>query len=59
MVTHELVTKLPGCFASGHTLDELWASIQESIELYLTDDDKASRNVPIGVPRLDEFQVHL
>lgn len=29
------VVQLPGCFASGHSRDELMESLQESIELYL------------------------
>jgi predicted RNase H-like HicB family nuclease len=29
------VPALPGCFASGHDLDELFDSLQEGIELYL------------------------
>jgi len=29
------VPELPGCFASGETLDELFASLQEGIALYL------------------------
>lgn len=32
------VDELPGCFASGFTLDELSESIGESIALYLSDD---------------------
>lgn len=32
------VVELPGCFASGDTLDELREALQESVSLYLTDD---------------------
>ncbi|HEV2791302.1 MAG TPA: type II toxin-antitoxin system HicB family antitoxin [Solirubrobacterales bacterium] len=32
------VPALPGCFASGTTLDELFDSLREGIELYLEDD---------------------
>lgn len=32
------VPELPGCFATGDTLDELFASLQEGIELYLGGD---------------------
>jgi predicted RNase H-like HicB family nuclease len=32
------VDELPGCFASGFTLDQLSESIGESIALYLSDD---------------------
>jgi predicted RNase H-like HicB family nuclease len=31
------VPALPGCFASGTTLDELFDSLREGIELYLED----------------------
>ena len=29
------VPELPGCFASGDTLDELFESLQEGVALYL------------------------
>jgi predicted RNase H-like HicB family nuclease len=32
------VLDLPGCFASGDTLDELRAALQEAISLYVADD---------------------
>ena len=32
------VKELPGCFASGHTLDELLDALQEGIELCLEGD---------------------
>jgi predicted RNase H-like HicB family nuclease len=32
------VPELPGCFASGDTLDELFESLQEGIALYLADE---------------------
>ena len=32
------VRELPGCFASGDTLDELFESLQEGVALYLADD---------------------
>lgn len=31
------VSELPGCFASGETLDELSASLREGVDLYLRD----------------------
>ncbi len=31
------IAELPGCFASGVTLDELRQAIEESVSLYLTD----------------------
>ncbi|HEU4463297.1 MAG TPA: type II toxin-antitoxin system HicB family antitoxin [Solirubrobacterales bacterium] len=37
------VPALPGCFAAGSTLDELFASLREGIELYVaeTSDEQA------------------
>ncbi len=32
------VPELPGCFASGDTLDELFDSLQEGIQLYLDEE---------------------
>lgn len=31
------VVQLPGCFAAGHTLEELEESLQEAVLLYLED----------------------
>lgn len=33
------VKELPGCFASGFTLDELYESLEEAIGLYLSEGD--------------------
>jgi predicted RNase H-like HicB family nuclease len=32
------IPELPGCFASGDTLDELFESLREGVAVYLTDD---------------------
>lgn len=61
------VVDLPGCFASGDTLDELWEALQEAVSLYLTDDPEAGRisNVePADEPpsrpmRVDELRVRV
>ena len=37
------VLDLPGCFASGHTLDELREALEEAISLYVTDDPDAGK----------------
>ncbi|HWT90770.1 MAG TPA: type II toxin-antitoxin system HicB family antitoxin [Solirubrobacterales bacterium] len=37
------VPALPGCFASGHDLDELFDSLREGVELYL--EDSQGKNV--------------
>lgn len=36
------VPDLPGCFASGETLDELFESLQQGIALYLADEGQQS-----------------
>jgi len=36
------VPELPGCFASGDTLDELFNSVREGIQLYLADESEQS-----------------
>lgn len=52
------VNELPGCFASGFTLDELRESIGECIALYLADDDgpvdplKVTPEINIGEMRI-------
>lgn len=38
------VTELPGCFASGATLDELHDALLEAIRLYLTPEPPAPVN---------------
>lgn len=34
------VPELPGCFASGDTLDELFESLQEGVALHLAGEDR-------------------
>ena len=46
------VTELPGCFASGGTLDELTEALRESIQLYLSD-----TGTPSTAVRLDELKL--
>ena len=41
------VPSLPGCFASGHDLDELFESLREGIELYLGDGQPESPEGPL------------
>ncbi len=38
------VAELPGCFASGATLDELKEALDESVRLYLADGTAAGRS---------------
>jgi predicted RNase H-like HicB family nuclease len=39
--------RLPGCFASGDTLDELFESLREGVALYLADGSR--QNGPLRV----------
>jgi predicted RNase H-like HicB family nuclease len=39
------VMQLPGCFAAGHTREELQESLQEAVSLYLEDKDVESAPV--------------
>lgn len=53
---------LPGCFASGDTLDELREALQEAIALYLIDDPEAAtihsmQNRERSAMRIDEMRV--
>ena len=41
------VPQLPGCFASGDTLDELFGSLQGGIALYLA--SEGEKNEPLHV----------
>jgi len=41
------VPELPGCFASGSTLDELFDSLREGIALFLA--DEGERGSPLHV----------
>lgn len=42
------VPGLPGCFASGETLDELFESLQEGVALYLVADEGEGRAPSAG-----------
>ena len=52
------VKELPGCFASGHTLDELQEALLEAIEVCLPESPKRDENSS-GLPlaRLDEIKL--
>jgi predicted RNase H-like HicB family nuclease len=40
------VDELPGCFAAGDSLDELWESLREAVELYVsTPESKVSVSI--------------
>ena len=40
------VPELPGCFASGDTLDELFSSLREGIQLYLGEESAGGLDAP-------------
>jgi len=47
------VESLPGCFASGRTLDELKEAVVEAITMYLSDDEAG----PTASGQVDEMRV--
>ena len=52
------VEELPGCFASGRTLDELREAVVEAITLYLADGESGISTPPASTRgRLDEMRV--
>jgi predicted RNase H-like HicB family nuclease len=46
------VPRLPGCFGAGDTLDELFDSLREGIELYLNAEDDPGLDPPEGSLRV-------
>lgn len=53
------VVELPGCFASGRTLDELLEALEEAISLYVADEPDAGkiRNVEPVPPARQPMRV--
>lgn len=53
------VKELPGCFASGFNMDELYESVEESIGLYLSSDDErvTVRRAGEGVEERRNFEL--
>lgn len=49
------VPELPGCFASGDTLDQLFESLQEGIALYLTDEGEQSGPLHVATATLTDI----
>jgi predicted RNase H-like HicB family nuclease len=45
------VLELPGCFASGATLDDLKDALDEAIAMYLENDEAAARSDLLDTPR--------
>ncbi len=48
------VAELPGCFASGDTLDELFESLKEGVALYLADEGGASAPLHVASATLTD-----
>jgi predicted RNase H-like HicB family nuclease len=48
------VSELPGCFASGDTLDELFDSLQEGIGLYLAEEDEGIAPLHVATATLTD-----
>lgn len=48
------VPELPGCFASGDTLDELFESLQEGVALYLADDGTQGASLHVATATLTD-----
>jgi len=51
------VPELPGCFASGDTLDELFESLREGVGLYLADEGEASGPLHVASATLTDGPV--
>jgi predicted RNase H-like HicB family nuclease len=51
------VVQLPGCFASGHSRDELMTSLEEAIELYLEDSDPQTMISSDRVEGVERYRV--
>lgn len=48
------IPELPGCFASGDTLDQLFESLQEGVALYLTDEGEQSSSLHVATATLTD-----
>ena len=48
------VPELPGCFASGDTLDELFESLQEGVALYLADEGEQGGPLHVATATLTD-----
>lgn len=51
------VDDLPGCFASGHDLEELREAVVEAITLYLAGDQPAGPRATSATAHVDEMRV--
>lgn len=48
------VPELPGCFAAGDTLDELFKALQEGVALHLADEGEQKGPLHVATLRLAE-----
>ena len=48
------VPELPGCFASGDTLDELFESLREGVAVYLADEGQKSGTLHVAAATLTD-----
>ena len=48
------VPELPGCFASGDTLDELFEALQEGVALYLADEGRQNGRLHVATATLTD-----
>lgn len=48
------VPELPGCFASGHSLDELFESLQEAVALCLAEEGRGSGQLHLATATLTD-----
>ncbi|MEV7013245.1 type II toxin-antitoxin system HicB family antitoxin [Streptosporangium sp. NPDC051022] len=49
------VEELPGCFASGDSIEELWSNLSEAIGLYLSSD---TVRVEVELQQSESIKVH-
>jgi len=49
------VPELPGCFASGETLDELFESLKEGVALYLANEGEESGPLHVSAATLTDL----
>lgn len=51
------VAQLPGCFAAGHTRDELLRSLEEAVAVYLEDVDPVIGPASDRIEAVERFQL--
>ncbi len=51
------IQELPGCFASGHTLDELKEALEEAVSMYLGDEESPAGAAASRSMQVERIQV--